>query len=82
MDIFKFGENTLTLKLKKTMLVIDDASVYKIENIQQKFKNCGKKISLIPGSLIGYLQPLGVEINKHFKDELRKKYTEYLLEQK
>ena len=62
------------------MLVIDDASVYKIENIQQKFENCVIRISLIQGSLIGYLQPLGVEINKHFKDELRKKYTEYLLE--
>ena len=62
------------------MLVIDDISVYKIENIQQKFKNCVTMISLIPGCLIGYLQPLGVAINKYFKDELRKKYTEYLLE--
>ena len=51
---------------------VDDASMHKIENIQQKIKDCGTKISMISGGLTMYLQPLDVSINKSFKDELRK----------
>ena len=33
------------------MFVIDDAPMHKIENIQQKIKDCGTKISTIPEGL-------------------------------
>ena len=53
---------------KDTMLVIDDASVHRIENIRQKIKDCDTKISMIPEGLTRYHQPLDVSINKTFKD--------------
>ena len=54
------------------MLVIEDAFMHKIENIQQKFKDCDTKLSLISGGLTRYLQPLDVSIKNSFKDELIK----------
>ena len=51
---------------KDTMFIIDDASLNKIENIQQKIKDCGTKISMIQGNLIKYLQPFDISINKPF----------------
>ena len=39
-----------------------------------------KHISMIPGGLTRYLQPLN--INKPFKDELRNKYTDYWMQTK
>ena len=40
------------------------------------------QISLIPGGLTRYVQPLDASINKPFKDELKKKYTKYFIDQK
>ena len=37
---------------------------------------------MIPEGLTRYLQSLNLSINKTFKDELRKKYTDYLMETK
>ena len=40
------------------------------------------KISMIPGGLSWYLQPLYIFINKSFKDELKKRYTKYCIDKK
>ena len=52
------------------MLVMDDASMHKINNLKDKIKKCKTKISMIPVGLTKYLQSLNVSINKPFKDEL------------
>ena len=36
---------------------------------------------MIPGGLTRYLQPLDVFIKKPFKDELKKRYTKYCMNQ-
>ena len=56
---------------KDTILLINDASMHKFENIQYKTKDCGTKISTIMGGLTWYLLPLNASISKPFKDELR-----------
>ena len=66
---------------KETMLVMDDASMHKIDIVKDKIKECNTKISMIPGGLTRYLQPLDVSINKPFKDELKKRYTKYCMDQ-
>ena len=60
---------------------MDDASIHKIGNIKDKIKECNTMISMIPGGLKRYLQPLDVSINKPFKDELKKRYTRYCMDQ-
>ena len=50
------------------MLAMDDASMYKINNVNDKIKECKTKINIIPGELTRYLQPLGVSISKPFND--------------
>ena len=64
------------------MLVIDDASICKIDIVKDKTKECKTKINMIPGDLARYLQPLGVSINKIFEDELKMRYTKYCIVQK
>ena len=66
---------------KVTILVMDDASMHKIHIVKNKIKECKTKISMIPGGLTRYLQPLDVSINKPFKDKLKKRYTKYYMNQ-
>ena len=61
------------------MLVMDDASVRKIDIVEDKIKECETKISMIPDGLKIYLQPLDAFINKPIKNELKKRYTKYCL---
>ena len=64
------------------MLVMDGASMNKLDEIKKKINDWETSISMIPGGLTRYIQPLDVSINKQFKDELRKKYTDYWMETK
>ena len=59
---------------------MDDTSMYRIDIVKNKFKECKTKISMIHDGLMRYLQPLDVSINKSFKDEL-KGYTKYCIDQ-
>ena len=64
------------------MLVMDDPSMHKIDILKDKIKECKAKISMISCGLTRYLQPLDVSINKPFKDELKKRYIKYCINQK
>ena len=64
------------------MLVMDDTSMHKIDNLKDKIKQFKTEISMIPGTLTRYLQPLYVSINKPFKDESKKRYIKYCIDQK
>ena len=67
---------------KGTMLVMDDALMHKIDMVKDKIKERKTRISMIPGELTRYLQPLDVSINKPFKDELKKRYIKYCIDHK
>ena len=56
--------------------------MHKIDIVKDKIKECKTKISMIPGGLTKYLLPLYVSINKPLKDELKKRYTKYCIDQK
>ena len=62
------------------MLVMDDASMHKIPEIKRSVELSETKVMMIPGGLTRYLQPLDVSINKLFKEEIRRKYNEYCIE--
>ena len=56
--------------------------MHKIDILKDKIKACIIKISMICGRLSRYFQPLDGSINKPFKDELKKRYTKYCIDQK
>ena len=62
------------------MLVMGDASMHKIPEIKRSVELSETKVMMIPGGLTRYLQPLDVSINKPFKEEIRRKYNEYCIE--
>ena len=61
---------------------MDDASMHKIDIVKDKIKECKTKIIMIPDRLSKYFLPLDVSINKQFKDELKKRYKKYCIDQK
>ena len=65
---------------KKNMLVIDDASMHKIPEIKRSVELSETKVMMIQGALTRYFQPLDVSTNKPFKEEIRRKYYEYCIE--
>ena len=76
-----FGEDMLILSFKKkNMLVMDDASMNKMPEIKRSVELSETKVMIIPRGLTRYLQPLDVSINKPFKEEIRRKYNEYCIE--
>ena len=64
------------------MLVMDGASMHKLDVMKQRINDWETSISIIPGGLTRYLQLLDVSINRPFKDELRNKYTDYWMQTK
>ena len=62
--------------------VVNDASMYTIDIVKDKIKECKTKLGMISGRLTKYLQPQDVSINKPFKDELKKRYTKYCIDLK
>ena len=63
------------------MLVMDDVSTHKIDIVKNKINECKTKIRMISGELTRYLQHLDVSFSKLFKNELKKRYTKYCIDQ-
>ena len=51
------------------MLVMDDASVHRIDIVKDKIKESKTKISMNQGEITRYFHPLDVSINKPFKED-------------
>jgi len=62
-----------------TLLVIDRATTHFSTRINDLFAENNSKYVLIPPGATRYLQPLDFSINKPFKDNMRKKYTEFVI---
>ena len=64
------------------MIVMDEVSMHKIDIVKDKIKECKTQIGTISDEFARYLQPLDISINKPLKDESKKRYTRYCLDQK
>ena len=61
------------------LLIMDSATVHLSQCILDLFKENKSNYVLIPPGAVRYLQLLDLEINKPFKDNMRKKYTEFVI---
>ncbi len=69
------------IKMKKpTLLVLDDATSHKTQEVKEMISECDTLIAMIPGGLTRCIQPLDRSINKPFKDQLKRKYIDYLID--
>ena len=60
------------------MLVYDSFRDHLEESVKKKFHDLGFDLVVIPGGLTCIYQPLDVTINKPFKDNLRKKWHNWM----
>ena len=61
------------------LLIMDLETTHLSQSILDLFKENQSNYILIPTGAIRYLQPLDLAINKPFKDNMRKKYTEFVI---
>ena len=59
---------------------MDSAPSHITEDIFCKFDNYNSQYRLVPPGLTSYCQPLDLCINKPFKDLIKKKYREFLID--
>ena len=74
-----FKSNANIKPSTNTLLVMDSATTYFSKRINDLFAENKSKYILIPPEAIRYLLPLDLAINKPFKDNMRKKYTESVI---
>ena len=65
------------IKESNCLLILDDFTVHKTENVIDYFSQNNIKHCIIPGGYTYCLQPLDVTINKPSKDELRKLWNHW-----
>lgn len=61
------------------MLILDAFCGHLSDPVKKQVKAMNGDLVIIPGGMTSQLQVLDVVVNKPFKDNLRKKYTEWLL---
>jgi len=66
---------------KKLVFVIDAESFHSAQTIKDKLALMEIDLIIIPGGTTSILQPLDVALNKPFKDQMRKIYTNWLTKQ-
>ena len=67
------------LSKRRNMLVLDAFRGHLTEPIKSQVRAMNGDLVIIPGGMTSQLQVLDIVVNKPFKDNLRKKYTEWLL---
>lgn len=63
---------------KKHLLVLDSFKAHLTERVKEKLKGMKTVLAVIPGGLTSVLQPLDVSVNKPFKGNFRKLYTQWM----
>lgn len=64
--------------LYPAMLVLDSFRGHLVEAVREKLKEFRMDIAVIPGGLTSVLQPLDMSLNKPFKDNVRRLYTNWM----
>uniref|UniRef100_A0A6B0UZR7 Putative pogo transposable element n=1 Tax=Ixodes ricinus TaxID=34613 RepID=A0A6B0UZR7_IXORI len=64
--------------LLPSLLVLDSFRGHLIDSVRRKLKELRTKIAVTPGGPTSVLQPLDVSLNKPFKDNVRRLYTEWM----
>ena len=65
---------------KKSLLIWDSFRAHLVDSVKRVVKETNTDIAVIPGGLTSVLQPLDVSLNKPFKDQLREKWTTWMIE--
>ena len=65
---------------KKSLLVWDSFQAHLVDSVKQVVRQTNTDIAVIPGGLTSILQPLDVSLNKPFKDRLRERWNNWMIE--
>lgn len=60
------------------LLVLDSYRGHLVEPVRNRLAECRTDMAVIPGGLTSVLQPLDVSINKPFKENIRRLYSEWM----
>lgn len=66
--------------LYPSLLVVDSFRGHLVDSVRAKLKELRTDLAVIPGGLTSMLQPLDVSLNKPFKDNVRRLYSEWMAE--
>ena len=65
---------------KPSLLVYDSFRGHLVPSVQKRIAEANRDTCVIPGGLTSQLQPLDVCLNKPFKQRVRMKWTEWLMD--
>lgn len=63
------------------LLILDSFKVHLLGSVTDAIQDCGVEVEHIPGGLTGLCQPVDVGINKPFKDLIRIRWNDWMLEE-